>query len=96
MTEAASFSGRSARLLFGLLFIAAVLVIVILWVPIAACPLCGGDGLARGLPRLVLEARTGPGGEVVREPARKATAAQCRECDRRGKVSVLRKWVLLH
>ena len=74
-TERASFTGRQAPLLFGLLFVTAILAAVVLWVPIAVCPVCGGDGLLDG-----------PG----------LARRQCRECAPGGKVSVLRKWTLLH
>ena len=85
MTEPAPFSGRRAPLLFGLLFVTAVVAAVVVWVPIAPCPTCGGSGSVVGAPRLVLEE-----GRRVRKP----WPSRCPDCDLEGRISVLKKWQL--
>ena len=94
MTEPAPFSGRRAPLLFGLLFVTAVLAAVVVWVPLAPCPTCGGSGSVVGAPRLVLEENRLPNGEVERRRIRKPWPTQCPDCDLEGRISVLKKWQL--
>lgn len=84
MTEPAPFSGRRAPILFGLLFLVAILALVVVWVPIAACPTCGGAGSVMGPARLVLEE-----GRRTRKPS----PSSCPDCDG-GRISVIKRWRL--